>query len=292
MKSFKKAILALLFAASVAIGFAQTRPVVVVAPFTAVGDISENDAAAVTELFSSQLVMTNKFQVVEHSNLDAAKRELRFQAGDWASDNNKVAAIGRALNAQFVIRGQLMRLGEQYFLSASVVRLEGFEVLAASREQFSRLENVMNILPNMVNVITERMVPEPKAPPAPSSPLIGVWQANSSRENCSCVIEFCEDNRLVVQRIVWYEENSNWGFRQVQNPQATGEGNWGFDNGELNLYIRLSDGKELRYNGRYTLGMGGTELQLHDRNVFGGNGISVGKSSYERTDYFSFHKIR
>ena len=44
--------------------FAQEKPNVVVAPFESIGEITESDSVTITKLFTSQLVMQNKFHVL------------------------------------------------------------------------------------------------------------------------------------------------------------------------------------------------------------------------------------
>ena len=136
----------------------KERPIVVVAPFSKVGDVTLNDAEAVTELFASQLAGHGKLRIVEHGNLDAVLRELKFQTNDWSSDLGKVDAVGKAINAQYVVRGQLMHLGADYFCSVSVIQLEGLEIISSSNGQFKRLEEVMNVLPGMINQISKKML--------------------------------------------------------------------------------------------------------------------------------------
>lgn len=139
--------------------FAQEKPNVVVAPFESIGEITESDSVTITKLFTSQLVMQNKFHVVEHQNLDAVIDELHFQSSDWSSDNNKVQSIGKAVNAQYIVRGQLMKLDSRFFLSATLLKIDGFEVVSASQSEFDNLGNVLSVIPDMVNTMTEKIVP-------------------------------------------------------------------------------------------------------------------------------------
>lgn len=155
----KKLILLLIVGASISTVFGKVKPTVIIAPFTPIGEVTENDTAAVTELFTSQLVMQNKFQVIERRNLDSVIEELRFQIGDWSSDTNKVQAVGKAINAQYIIRGQLMKLGKEFFLSTTLLKIEGFEVVSASQDKFNYLGDVLSVIPSLVSTMTEKLVP-------------------------------------------------------------------------------------------------------------------------------------
>ncbi len=277
----------LVLVASVTLFFAQQRVAVVIAPFEAVGAVSKDDAEAITELFTSRMVMQGKFSVVEHRKLEQAKDELRFQTKEWASDDNKVVAVGRAVNAQYVVRGQLLKLGNQYFLSTTLLKLDGFEVLSASQEKLDKLEDAMSVLPNLASTLAEKIVPTPKAP---SSPLIGVLMADCETENCTCTIEFCEGNVLNVPDVVWHEVNSSFGMNSWKNPRSSGSGNWEIEGGGTNLqmHITLNNGMKLNYRGKFFLTMGGKELHLDNF----GKGIRIGRDRYEEVIYKVFRKIR
>ena len=139
--------------------FAQGIPLCIIAPFSAIGNISSDDADAATELFTSQLVMDNKFRIVERRNLEHAYEEFNWQLSDW-SNNDKIQQFGNKLNAKYVIRGQLIRMGDNYFLSANILDLDSFEIVSSTRKQFNDLGNILNILPDFVSELTDSLIPK------------------------------------------------------------------------------------------------------------------------------------
>ena len=293
-----KKLTTILFAivATMTLCFAQSVTVVI-APFEAVGAVSKDDAEAITELFTSRMVMQGKFNVVEHRKLEQAKAELKFQAKEWASDDNKVVAVGKAVNAQYVVRGQLLKLGNQYFLSTTLLKLEGFEVLSASQEKLDKLEDAMSVLPKLASTLAEKIVPTPKAP---SSPIIGVWTSEfpyGGYLSFSATIEFLENGTVAVHNWGYIKNQKDW-YGNQQSANTGGSGNYSINGSYLELYLQFYDNemRPVRYSGTVNFAVGNTEFNLdktqalswgahcsyHAREVIGG----------AKEGYVTFHKIR
>ena len=73
------------------------------------GAVSSEEAEAITELFISELVATGKVNVVDRANFDKVieVEEMKFQSSD-RSNSDKISQLGKALNANMVITGQLI----------------------------------------------------------------------------------------------------------------------------------------------------------------------------------------
>jgi TolB-like protein len=114
---------------------------IAVATFDVQGGITTQESAIITELFIASLVQTGKVNVIDRTNFDKIIAEMKFQASDW-SDRNKTASIGRVLNAQNVIRGQLMKLGNTIYWVTTVLDVNTAEILSSSRQQLNSLEEI------------------------------------------------------------------------------------------------------------------------------------------------------
>jgi len=128
MKSRK--ILAAFAVFALAAGFlgAQNLPIVAVAPFEAVSGISAADADTITEVFNIRLRASGAFRVVDRSVVSRVLDEHRFQAGDW-SNKEKTAEIGGALNAAWIVRGRISRLGSNLVITATFFDINSFEMM-------------------------------------------------------------------------------------------------------------------------------------------------------------------
>ena len=83
--------------------FGVRKPVMVIAIFDSKG-FSTDDIEFVMNIFTSSFADLGVANIVDRSSFDKIKKELSFQDSDW-SDSNKVAEMGRALNASQVAVG-------------------------------------------------------------------------------------------------------------------------------------------------------------------------------------------
>jgi TolB-like protein len=127
--------LVLIFTAGIVFGQANV-PAIVVSGFSARGQaISSADAESITELFIAELAKQGGVRVVDRSVINQVVREMRFQTSDW-SDPNKRARFGEALNAEFIVRGQISQLGPQITIAITAMDIATFEVVSSSTNQF------------------------------------------------------------------------------------------------------------------------------------------------------------
>ena len=134
-------------------GFAQKS--IAVSTFDIIGGaVSSEEAEAITELFISELVATGKVNVVDRANFDKIIKEMKFQSSDW-SNSEKTAALGNAVNANMVVRGQIIKLGSKMYLSSSIIDVKTANVLSSAREQFNSLDDIFGLLTNFAKKTVE-----------------------------------------------------------------------------------------------------------------------------------------
>ena len=118
------------------------------------GAVSSEEAEAITELFISELVATGKVNVVDRANFDKVIEEMKFQSSDW-SNSEKTIALGNAVNANMVVRGQIIKLGSKMYLSSTIIDLKTANVLSSAREQFNSLDDIFGLLTNFTKKTVE-----------------------------------------------------------------------------------------------------------------------------------------
>ena len=101
-----------------------------VATFDAKG-FSEEDIEFVMNLFTSSFANLGVVNIVDRSSFDKIKKELSFQDSDW-SDSNKVAEMGRALNACEVAVGQLMKRRNKIILTVKILDVNTTTIIASN----------------------------------------------------------------------------------------------------------------------------------------------------------------
>lgn len=118
------------------------------------GAVSTEEAEAITELFIAELVSTGKVTVVDRANFDKIIKEMKFQASDW-SNKEKTAALGNAINANLIVRGQIIKLGSKMYLSSTIIDVKTASVLSSAREQFNSLDDIFGLLTNFAKKAVE-----------------------------------------------------------------------------------------------------------------------------------------
>ena len=217
----KKAFLSLLLVFTAVFVFAQQLPTVAVATFDITGGITRNEAQVVTELFMTELVSKGSVRVVDRVNFDKIIAEMRFQTTDW-SDSQKTAQLGRALNAQYVIRGQLMKMGNVVYWTATMIDVNTAQVLYSAREQMNDLGEIFGKLPAFCAQMIANM-------PLPNY-FIGRWRGTTYDGRFNCILEFKNNGSVVVERYDAYWNGVVSG---------RGQGSYSFDSTGIRININL-----------------------------------------------------
>ncbi len=137
----------MVFTLIVNIGFIFGQDVsMAVMPFDVIGNaVTVDEAEVITELYISELVQANKIKIVDRANFDKVLKELNFQNSDW-SNSEKTAKLGQALNARFISRGKIMKIGDNYNISVSVIDIVTSEFVAASTSRDKNLDTIVDNL--------------------------------------------------------------------------------------------------------------------------------------------------
>ena len=176
----RKALLCI-FALFVCIGiFAQQQPVVAVAPFDAISGISATDANMITRVFFIRLGNTNRVSLVDRNVVDRVLREHSFQTGDW-SNEQKTAELGRALNSDWIVRGELEKFGENILVTVQFYDIQTFRfmggadtLLANANEAMEKMDPLVNRLVQTIASAGER-TPRQQGGNAGASAYYGTW---------------------------------------------------------------------------------------------------------------------
>ena len=152
----KKCIVSVVFAALVGVAVvAQAKPVVVVAPFDTKG-VAQDEAEVVTELFTAEYANTGSANVVDRNSFDKIKTQLSFQSSDW-SNADKVAQLGKALNANHVVVGQLLKFRSQIAVTIKIIDVNTTTILASYTEKVKDIEDLLDKLPEICIALSNKV---------------------------------------------------------------------------------------------------------------------------------------
>lgn len=107
--------------------------------------VTKDEAEAITELYITELVTTEKVKVVDRMNFDKILKEMNFQNSDW-SDKEKTAELGKVANADLIARGQIIKLGSKMYLSTTIIDVKSANVLSSARKDFNSIDDIFGLL--------------------------------------------------------------------------------------------------------------------------------------------------
>jgi TolB-like protein len=133
--------------------FAQ-QPVVAVAPFDAISGISSTDANMITRVFFIRLGNTNSVSLVDRSVVERVLQEHKFQVGDW-SNQQKTAELGTALNADWIVRGELEKFGNNILVTVQFYDIRTFRFMGGSDLRLANVEEAYDKMDPLVDKLVQ-----------------------------------------------------------------------------------------------------------------------------------------
>lgn len=110
------------------------KTLAVVVPFeSGASGVPQEEVDVVYQMFLSEFVRTGKCAVVDRSTFDKAKAQLAFKAADL-TDNDKVAKLGKALNASVVVTGQIMKFRNEVMFIVQAFDVDSAQVVSSVDE--------------------------------------------------------------------------------------------------------------------------------------------------------------
>lgn len=160
----KKILLVLFFINFAVIGWAQNITVAV--PDFTSRSYTNEDLAEFTILFSGFMRENDVVRVLtrRESEWKAITGEIRFQDESGLVDRTEVRKLGRALGAQAVVIGTIMKPGNSFILNVSVFDVETGEMTASARKQFRSPNEFNKIFPAVAKKVAKALKPKRPRP--------------------------------------------------------------------------------------------------------------------------------
>lgn len=262
--------------------FAQQQPVVAVAPFDAISGISATDASMITRVFFIRLGNTSKVSLVDRNVVDRILKEHSFQSGDW-SNQQKTAELGKALNSDWIVRGELEKFGTNILLTVQFYDIQTFRFMGGADLLLDNAADAMNKMDPLVNKLVETIASSGSQPrqqqggATGASAYYGTWLQPSDGnitltiDEKKVVIRYTTGGSAgyyaVIDNITWTAEN-NSDTRTLSNyPRGFKVSGVVIDKGKWSdvssfmpifIYIHKDDKNKIIF---YPSNSGGSELQ-------------------------------
>jgi TolB-like protein len=120
-------------------------------PFTGA---ATGEGETIAELFSFNRELNEVFSVIPRTTINQAiGAEQKFQAGAGMTDPDTIAAIGKQLGANYVVAGDITRLGDLNLLIISILKIDELRQIAGDIQTYARIEEIQDKLPGMARNI-------------------------------------------------------------------------------------------------------------------------------------------
>jgi len=130
--------------------FGQDKTRLGILPFS--GGIG-GDGETIATLFSFQSNIQESFTIIPRTSaVNALINEQQFQLSGY-TDSDSIARIGRLLNADFIVSGHIIQLGNSNLVITTIVNVETFELLVGDYREYRSIEEVRSLLPAISNRI-------------------------------------------------------------------------------------------------------------------------------------------
>jgi TolB-like protein len=130
------------------------QPVVAVAPFDAISGIDSTEANMIARVFFIRLGNTNKVSLVDRSVIERVLNEHAFQAGDW-SDQQKTAELGTALNADWIVRGEMEKFRTNILVTVQFYDIRTFRFMGGADIRLANVDEAYDKMDPLVDKLVE-----------------------------------------------------------------------------------------------------------------------------------------
>jgi TolB-like protein len=243
----KKALFSIFALFAISAGLFAQQPVVAVAPFDAISGISATDANMITRVFFIRLGNTNKVSLVDRGVVERVLKEHKFQAGDW-SDQQKTAELGKAFNADWIVRGELEKFGTNILVTVQFYDIRTFRFMGGADLRLANADAAYDNMDPLVNKLVETIASAGERTPRQQNPFVGRWQSVVGN-NLTCILILNDDGSITVERLDYNEydnsndsrTSSNENFNHVLNFTGTGTYSYNDDAKILTLSFATSN---------------------------------------------------
>lgn len=126
----------------------KEKPTVIVLPFGA-ENVEQSVIETLFEVFTNELAGTGKVKVIDRSNVDKIKAQHNFQNSEW-SNEDKVALLGKALNANMIISGQIISFGEKLIATFRMLDVNTTEIVSSATVYAGNILELFEKVPETV----------------------------------------------------------------------------------------------------------------------------------------------
>jgi len=132
-------------------------PTLAVAPFNITSEkVDEQNAEVLAQILAIEIANTGEYAVLPRtSTIQAAMKELDFQMSGATADES-AKAIGRAINAQYILSGQVGSIGAMNLFTAQILNVEDGVLLTGDSRNYREIGDGIIMMEELALLLTDR----------------------------------------------------------------------------------------------------------------------------------------
>ena len=139
----------------------QPIPRLVIIPLeNRAGAAHANDIETLTILIGDFINDTKRLSVIDRSTFNTAMSVNRWQMNDWG-DEKKAAEMGRVIDADYIARGTVSRLGNSFIISMRINDIFSAETVSNTTIQIPNIDDAFGRLGELANNLTRTIPAQP-----------------------------------------------------------------------------------------------------------------------------------
>ena len=180
------------------------KPVTTVLDFE-VNSVSKGDMKSIISFLSASLFDTGKYRVIDTAQRDTILNELEFSLSGCSDDSCQLE-IGKLLSAEFIVTGDIAKVGTRYILSARMLETETSETAGTAKGIYQTLDELIDDMPSFADTLagveTEAVdVADKVEPVVPAEPVFEVRSEEPEKTSADEPVESPEPsdvNKIVA----------------------------------------------------------------------------------------------
>ncbi len=134
-------------------------PAIAVLDFDAREGLSRGEAASLSDLFSSQLVATREFIVVDRNRIKAILQEQGFQQSEACSQVECIVEAGRILKVEKMFAGTIGKVGRIFTVNIQLIDVTTAQIqMQRSHQHSGDIEELaQEVIPNLALEMAQEM---------------------------------------------------------------------------------------------------------------------------------------
>ena len=149
-------------------------PKLAVAPINAGTGVSTPEAETLAQVLAVEISNSGKYVILPRSTaLQAAMKDLDFQTKGYYTPGDEAKALGRAVNAKYVLITEVHSLGSAKMFTASIFNADDGSSVADGSRNYWTLNDGVPLMADLANTVSPGVqppapLPAPVAPPVPA----------------------------------------------------------------------------------------------------------------------------